>query len=351
MNDGNHLLEAFTRFFEKHLNPIEYEWPVTPKAQAGLPDFQWHKKSGSAEESIELKHYLTKKWAVSDATMREQLARWLVVDWGKVKRNTPERIKSHVEKALDANTERPLEGVASYSKILSMVNCTQYAIYDARVAACLNAVQLQMQCNQPIFFPYIPSQNRHFKADNKIKNFVNTFSKTELVNNRGWLPVDRNTAYTTYLDLLYKLKNRFQEKEIYHFEMILFTQALVLCPKLVNEYSKFSNGNALESEISIEDKTKNYKEQVVEIVNNLVEARHIVFNQIVNFALSNEFSQINSAFDVGDVYNFSLVHFEDAKDTNLMKLIELCENIEQTTFTLMNLNGIEEDELNHNDEE
>ena len=39
MNDGNHLIEAFTRFFEKYLNPIEYEWPVTPKVQAGLPDF------------------------------------------------------------------------------------------------------------------------------------------------------------------------------------------------------------------------------------------------------------------------------------------------------------------------
>ena len=53
---------------------------------------------------------------------------------------------------------------------------------------------------------------------------------------------------------------------------------------------------------------------------------------------------------MGDTYSFSLVHFEDAKDINLVKLIELCENIEQTTFTLMDLNKIDESELNFNNE-
>ena len=119
MADNSYSFDAFVKFFEKHLDPIEYEWPVTSRVKDGLSDFQWHEKSGSAEESIELKHYLTNKWAISDAIKREELARWLVVDWGKVKRNTPERLKAHVARALDTESERPLEGVASYSKILS----------------------------------------------------------------------------------------------------------------------------------------------------------------------------------------------------------------------------------------
>ena len=204
------------------------------------------------------------------------------------------------------------------SYILSMVNCTQYAIYDARVAACLNAVQLHMQCKQSIFFPYIPSQNRHFKAGNKVRNFVNTFTKKELTNNRGWLSVDKDDTYSIYLDLLHRLKNIFPGKEVYHFEMVLFTQALVLCPRLVNEH--LANDKNIISELSspMEVIDKSYREQVIDSINSLIDARHTVFNQIVDFAMSNEFDNINDAFDVGDTYSFSLVHFEDAKDINLV---------------------------------
>lgn len=348
MNDNSYSFEAFVKFFEKHLDPIEYEWPVTSKVKDGLSDFRWHERSGSAEESIELKHYLTNKWAISNTVEKEELARWLVVDWGKVKRNTPARLKAHIAKVLDAESERPLDGVASYSKILSMVNCTQYAIYDARVAACLNAVQLHMQCEQPVFFPYIPSQNRHFKAGNKTKNFVNVFSKKELVNRRGWLSLDKNNTYSAYLDLLHNLKNTFLGKEVYHFEMVLFTQALVLCPKLVNEHLAGARNTISELSSSMECTNKTYREQVIDSINSLIDARQTIFNQIVDFALSNEFNDINDAFDVGDTYSFSLIHFEDAKDINLVKLIEICESIEQTTFTLMNLNKIDEGELNFN---
>ncbi len=47
-----------------------------------------------------------------------------------------------------------------------------------------------------------------------------------------------------------------------------------------------------------------YREQIIETINNLIEARHIIFEQILNLAMSNEFSHLKDAFDQGDIYSF-----------------------------------------------
>ena len=54
----------------------------------------------------------------------------------------------------------------------------------------------------------------------------------------------------------------------------------------------------------------NYREQLIETINNLIKARHIIFEQILNIAMSNEFSHLNEAFEQGDVYSFSLNHLK-----------------------------------------
>lgn len=90
-----------------------------------------------------------------------------------------------------------------------------------------------------------------------------------------------------------------------------------------------------------------YREQIIETINNLVEARHIIFEQILNLAMSNEFSHLKEAFDQGDIYSFSLNHFEDV---NVQKMVKLCRKTEETIFTIMDLNGINENEVNLNEE-
>lgn len=50
---------------------------------------------------------------------------------------------------------------------------------------------------------------------------------------------------------------------------------------------------------------KSYREQIIETVNNLIETREIIFEQIVNLTMSNEFEYLKDAFDEGDVYSFS----------------------------------------------
>ena len=90
----------------------------------------------------------------------------------------------------------------------------------------------------------------------------------------------------------------------------------------------------------------NHRKQILETIENLVEARDIIFTQIVNLVMSGEMKHLKSAFDLGDKYNFTLKHFESVQDVNVKKLVSLCKNAEETVFSLMNLNGISENEVN-----
>jgi hypothetical protein len=235
MNQSKLPVETFTQFFDKQLPRLSqlYNWPVGDKAKQALPGFQWHKESGNLAECIELKQHLTQAWGSADDNERASLARWVVSDWGGVRANQPSTFESHLHKVSNEE-DRPLKGIASYSKILSVVDCTRYAIYDARVAACLNAVQLEIEGQLPIFFHYVPGRNKTIQGSKNSPGFVSAFSKQELVHSRGWHEIEKDATYTTYLQLLHALKSRFPESEIYHFEMALFSLAPDLCGWLMN---------------------------------------------------------------------------------------------------------------------
>lgn len=229
MADLQRLSESFIQFFAQHLPQLDrnYNWPVGVKARAGLSTFTWHEKSGNLAECIALKQHLTDAWSRADTAEKAKLARWIVADWGGVRGNLPITLQAHLDQL--ENDARPLKGVASYSKILSVVNCTQYAIYDARVAVSLNAVQLTSGVAMPVFFQYVPSQNKAIQA------FAKTFPIQELVGNRKWHQVERDATYNTYLALLHQLKSHFPDTEIYHLEMTLFSLAPDFCRQLVNK--------------------------------------------------------------------------------------------------------------------
>lgn len=93
-----------------------------------------------------------------------------------------------------------------------------------------------------------------------------------------------------------------------------------------------------------------YREQTIEIITNLIKARNIIFEQIINLAMSNELDHLEGAFDDGDIYSFSLTHFENVEDVNVQKLVQLCRNAENTVFTIMDFNTINKDEVNLFDE-
>lgn len=87
------------------------------------------------------------------------------------------------------------------------------------------------------------------------------------------------------------------------------------------------------------------RKQIIETIQKLIEARDMIFTQIVNLAMSGEIKHLENAFDIGDEYSFVLSHFEDLEDQNVQKLITLCKKAEETIFSLMNINGINENEV------
>ena len=87
------------------------------------------------------------------------------------------------------------------------------------------------------------------------------------------------------------------------------------------------------------------RKQVLEVIENLIEARDIIFTQIVNLAMSGEMKHLKNIVDIGEKYTFNIRHFESVQDINVQKLVKLCKNAEETVFSLMNLNGITDNEV------
>lgn len=122
-----------------------------------------NKASKSYEETIELKLQKNKDWGIAVATddsdAKIQIAESVIKEWGQIKNISKSTIADHVvrcEKLVDF----PYKGVASYSKLLGIIEPSRYAILDARVVVSLNAIQLLEHKKEGIFFPYLAGRNR-----------------------------------------------------------------------------------------------------------------------------------------------------------------------------------------------
>lgn len=89
-----------------------------------------------------------------------------------------------------------------------------------------------------------------------------------------------------------------------------------------------------------------YRNYLIETINNLDKAEQETFTGLLNLADNGELSHILDAFDVGDVYKFNIRHFEKSDDQNLQRLVYLYKEIATVKNQLINLNAIKENELN-----
>jgi hypothetical protein len=89
-----------------------------------------------------------------------------------------------------------------------------------------------------------------------------------------------------------------------------------------------------------------YRKQLIESVNELQNIREEIFSQILNLSMLREMNDVDKAFDVGEVYDFDIKHFEDSKDVNVIELLKAFKSIEKAIGTLINLNVISDEELN-----
>jgi hypothetical protein len=139
------LVAAVAHYVAHHENrAAAYVWKVSETAWAALASgFDRSRYADDLpRQNIELKRHLASHWASAALDEKIRIATWIVSDWGGIRRNSPMTILGYVNQADAERPATPFFGISSYSKILSIKDPHRYAIFDARVAASLNAIQL-----------------------------------------------------------------------------------------------------------------------------------------------------------------------------------------------------------------
>lgn len=221
-------VDALVAYFNEELPKLEhnYQWKIP-----NIDGFADSGEKGYAP-NVKLKKHFQRRWqdAAQDKEEQFRLAKVVVADWGGVKANKPETLKKYVDELGNETPATPIRGVASYSKIFSIANMERYAIYDARVAVCLNAVQWNASVNQGIAFNYISGRNKVTGDATKKRGFVyqERFKVKSLVAN-GWKRLKRDDTYQVYLDLLKQCLAYLPQYSMHDLEMVLFANAEKEC--------------------------------------------------------------------------------------------------------------------------
>jgi hypothetical protein len=88
-----------------------------------------------------------------------------------------------------------------------------------------------------------------------------------------------------------------------------------------------------------------YRIRVIESLQLLGEIRNQLFTQIVNIASDGELKEILDVFEEGDYYDFEMDQFENSSDVNIIKLMQLCKNIEMAFDSIQNVNAVGDEEI------
>ncbi|QQP93622.1 hypothetical protein IGS68_31880 (plasmid) [Skermanella sp. TT6] len=216
------MIQAVDDYFDSDASEfLEYCWPRG-------------KNSRNYDQTIVWKSEKSAEWRLGDRNKRISIAHDIVVKWGGIPRNKPENLERYVDLAGLDDPPLPIERVTTYSKIFAIANPEKYAIYDSRVAAALNAVQIifSKPHGPGVFFNY--PQGRNTKIYGK-SGFTKTFGKKLLVDEGGWQSLERDNTYREYLKLIKSLSDR-RGHPLVHFEMTLFANAEKLCGKAREQY-------------------------------------------------------------------------------------------------------------------
>ena len=88
-----------------------------------------------------------------------------------------------------------------------------------------------------------------------------------------------------------------------------------------------------------------YRNRVIESLQLLGEIRNQLFTQIVNIASDGELKDVLDVFEEGDYYTFEMDQFENSSDVNIVKLMQLCKDIEVAFDSIQNVNAVGDEEI------
>lgn len=188
------------------------------------------------EENVRLKLFLNKIWNEEEWS-RRKIVGWIISDWGGIRSNKQSTLEKYYKESLQENPKTPLTGIASFSKVLAIKDPLKYAIYDARVAVGLNAIQMILAVTSGEIFPYLSGRNK-ITGDWSAKP-PRGFSKSKEASITtltyppyNWKKIPISDAYERYLELL-QLISKNLDVPLYELEMTLFSQAEELAIRAV----------------------------------------------------------------------------------------------------------------------
>ena len=88
-----------------------------------------------------------------------------------------------------------------------------------------------------------------------------------------------------------------------------------------------------------------YREKILLTYKFLLKTHEELLTRTINVGMLGELAEVNKVFAVGDTYNFDIEQFKGTSDTNLNKLIDFYDELENLMNSLANINVITEEEL------
>lgn len=210
------LQDALLKFSKEKISTLKeiYRWPMNLS--------QLHVKleieaKDVYAQHIELRFKLHEHYLKAQHSQEHYaLVKWYIYHWGGVRGNHQSTLVLYTSSLPEQLIQRGARGIASWSKALSVIDPKQYAIYDARVAIALNALQIIYAVQQPIYYPLLSSQNKTIQAC--------TLSMHPIV--KTWDKMPKNAFYINYLDLLKTIAHEIGQGVTHHeVEMLLFSYA------------------------------------------------------------------------------------------------------------------------------
>lgn len=94
-----------------------------------------------------------------------------------------------------------------------------------------------------------------------------------------------------------------------------------------------------------------YREQLLETINNLYEAEQLLFTSALNLVWEGELSHLKEAYEEGDVMDFNIELLKSVNDPNVQKLVALMPPLLDAAASIKNLNRITDEELGWEDDD
>jgi len=219
------MRDILTHFINTNINTItnDYPWSININR---LPEGINLDNGSNYEQNIQLKNELNRLFNEGNLEVKIALIRYYIAVWGGIYRNSAATIQSYATAdAQDLIRTMNIKGIASWSKALCVREPDRYAIFDARVSASLNLLQLiHLKQAERVWFPRLSSRNSTVVQINR------------LIASQNGAQIDKYNAYEHYLSLIHNAASD-TNTDIQTVEMILFSSPINLYSEYLEHYS------------------------------------------------------------------------------------------------------------------